>query len=83
MSKELNLKSETKTTPERKLVCVTFHQNLTVFGKNTSQLGASMADINLRWDETNKRVVVTSGLGEGDKGEEWIHEAAIAKTVWK
>ncbi len=68
---------------DRKLVGVTFHQNMTVFGKNTSQLGATMVDISIRWDETNKRVVVTSALGEGDKGEEWIHEAAIAKTVWR
>ncbi len=72
-----------KKNQERRLVGVTFHQNMTVFGKNTSQLGATMVDISIRWDETNKRVVVTSALGEGDKGEEWIHEAAIAKTVWR
>ncbi|MDD5374440.1 hypothetical protein [Acidithiobacillus sp.] len=68
----------------RKLVGVVFHNNLTVFGRNTSQLGHNMDGLAFRWDEAGRRVVVTSTADNGlDRGEEWVHEAAIAKTVWK
>ncbi len=73
-----------QTPAAKKLTGVVFHNNLTVFGRNTSQIGFNMDGLAIRWDNDNRRVVVTSTLDGGQNtGEEWIHEAAIAKTVWK
>ncbi len=73
-----------KTEPKPKaLVGVVFTNNITVFGKNTSQISAAMTDLAIRWDADLKRVVVSYVADGADPREEHIHEAAIAKTVWK
>ncbi len=75
--------TDLKTPRSKKLVSVTFIKDITVFGKNGSQISATMADLSLRWDEENKRVIVTSANEDAHYGkEEWVLQAVIAKLGW-
>ncbi len=66
---------------EKKLAHVVFIKDINVFGKQGSQISATMTDITIRWD--GEKVVVRSANEAHDGKEEWILPAVIAKLGWQ
>ncbi len=78
MSKELELKSATKSST-RRIASVRLNYDFIAWGINSSQLSEQMNGLKLTWN--GDQLVVTHSASPGQ--EKWVFPGGIKELTWK